>query len=427
MKKEKGLDKILQMKKEVLDNFAGYVNPQKTRMLKSAGLDILEERREGACVWDITGKKFIDCISSAGSFNVGRHNPEIVRTLKEALDMYDLGSFFLVHRPQADLAKRLAELTPGDLQYTMFGCGGGEANDFAIKLARGFSMKTEIISTVKAYHGHTGFSLSAIGRDAYKKPFAPVMPDFKLVPFNDLAAMESAITPDTAAVIIEPVQGEGGVHPADEDYLLGLRELCDKNEALLILDEIQTGFGRTGKMFCAEHTGLVPDILTLGKSMGGGIYPITATVYREELGDFILTNPFIHLSTFGGSDLGCIVALATIEFIIENRLPEHATAMGERFQAGFDALQGKYTDLFLESRRKGLMMGLQFTNDSIGPRMSYQLAENSVLALFSGNEPSVMRLMPPLVIQPQEVDLVLEALDRSMAAIREQGGIESYE
>lgn len=414
------------LKQAALKAFSGHVHPQKLRMLRTAGLDVLEGRREGACVWDVTGERYVDCISSAGSFNAGRRNPEIVRALQEALEEQDLGSFFLCRRPQAELAAKLAELAPGDLQYTMFGCGGGEANDFAIKLARGFTMKTGIISAEKAYHGHTGFALSAIGRDAYRKPFEPLMPGFRLVPFNDLAALESAMSPETAAVILEPVQGEGGIYPADDAYLRGVRELCDRNEALLILDEIQTGMGRTGRMFCAEHSGVVPDILTLGKSLGGGLYPISATVYREELGDFLVTHPFVHLSTFGGSDLGCTVGLATLEYLLRNRLPEHAAAMGERFQAGFGTLRERHPELLLETRRKGLMMGLQFTNPSIGPRMSYQLARNGVLALYSGNETSVMRLMPPLVIRPEEVDFVLDALDRSLHAIREQGGTESY-
>lgn len=419
-------EELSKIKEATLADFARYVNPQKARILKNAGLDILECRREGVYVWDITGRRFIDCISAAGSFNVGRHNPVIVRALKQALDEYDLGVFLLCHKPQADLAKKLAEITPGDLRYTMFGCGGGEANDFAIKLARGFTLKTGIISTVKGYHGHTGFALSAIGREEYKKPFYPLMPGFKQVPYNDLAAMKAAMTEDTAAVIIEPVQGEGGIYPAGEEYLRGLRDLCDRYEAVLIFDEIQTGFGRTGKMFCAEHSGVVPDILTLGKSLGGSLYPVAATVYREELGDFLMTHPFVHLSTFGGSDLGCIVGLATIEFLIKNRVPEHAREMGERFQKGFEELKGEYPDLLVETRRKGLMMGLQYTNDSIGPRMSYQLAENGVLAIYTGNDPSVMRLMPPLIITPQEVDVVIEALDRSMAAIMEQGGVETY-
>jgi len=224
------------LKAQALADFSKYVNPQKARVLKNAGLDIIEGKREGACVWDITGEKYIDCITSAGSFNVGRRNPEIIQALKKALDEYDLGSFIVCSKQKADLAKKLAEITPGDLQYVTYGTGGGEANDFAIKLARGFTMKTEVISTIKAYHGHTGFSLAAIGRDEYKKPFYPMVPGFKHVPYNDLQAAADAITNDTAAIIIEPVQGEGGIFPATHDYLKGLRELCDTNDMGLIFD-----------------------------------------------------------------------------------------------------------------------------------------------------------------------------------------------
>jgi putrescine aminotransferase len=414
------------LKQAALADYAKFVNPQKARVLKNAGLDIIEARREGALVWDITGKSFVDCITSAGSFNVGRRNPVIVQALKNALDQYDLGGFLLCSRQKADLAKKLAEITPGDLRYVMFGCGGGEANDFAIKLARGFTFKTDIISTEKGYHGHTGFSLAAIGRDAYKKPFFPMVPGFTQVPFNDLAAMAAAVTDQTAAILIEPVQGEGGIHVATDAYLKGLRELCDAREILLIFDEIQTGFGRTGKMFCAEHSGVTPDIMTVAKSLGGALYPISATIYRDELNDFIMTHPFTHLSTFGGSDLGCMVGLAVIDYLVENRVPAHAAAMGELFQAGFDDLLGKYSQLLLDVRRKGLMMGLQYTNESIGPRMSYQLAQRGVLAIYTGNEPSVMRLMPVLEITPEQVQQVIDALDGAMAAIMAQGGIEAY-
>lgn len=415
-----------ELKTQALADFSKYVNPQKARVLKNAGLDIIEGKREGAAVWDITGEKYIDCITSAGSFNVGRRNPEVIQALKKALDEYDLGSFIVCSKQKADLAKKLAEITPGDLQFVTYGTGGGEANDFAIKLARGFTMKTEVISTIKAYHGHTGFSLAAIGRDEYKKPFYPMVPGFTHVPYNDLNAMTNAVTDDTAAIMIEPVQGEGGIYPATTDYLKGLRALCDKNDIVLIFDEIQTGFGRTGKMFCCEHAGVVPDILTVAKSLGGNLYPISATIYREELNDFVMKYPFTHLSTFGGSDLGCIVGLAAIDYLIKNKVPDHATAMGDRFQKGFDGLLKKYSDLLIEVRRMGLMMGLQFTNDSIGPRMSYQLAQNGVIALYTGNDPSVMRLMPVLEIQPNEVDVVIDALDASMSEIRKQGGIEKY-
>ncbi len=411
-----------QVKDRALRDYAEYVNPMKVRALKSAGLDIIEGRREGAAVWDVTGRKYIDCITGAGSFNTGRRNRRIVQVLKEALDELDIGVFLIMSKAKADLAKRLAEITPGDLKWTMFGVGGGEANDYAIKLARGFTMKTEIISAVKSYHGHTGFALSAIGREAYQKPFLPLMPGFKKVPFNDPQAIEDAITDDTAAVILEPIQGEGGINVPDDGYLPAVREICDRHEVLLILDEIQTGLGRTGKLWCSEHSGVVPDIMTTAKSLGGSVYPIAATVFREELGDFLITNPFVHLSTFGGSDLGAVVALAVIDELLMNDLPGHAAQMGERFRTGFDTLVDRYPAILQEVRQKGLMMGLQYTDDSLGPRMSYQLAQNGVMAIFTGNDTSVMRLMPSLVIQPEEVDEVLNALDLSMAAIMRQEG-----
>ncbi|HYF94958.1 MAG TPA: aspartate aminotransferase family protein [Symbiobacteriaceae bacterium] len=411
-----------EVKAQALHDFAEFVNPMKARILHHAGLDIIEARREGVRVWDLEGRPYIDCITSAGSFNVGRRNPAIVQALKDALDEADQGIFLLCSKGKADLAKRLAEITPGDLKFAMFGASGGEAVDFAIKLARGYTRRPKIISTVKGYHGHTGFALSAIGRDAYQAPFHPLMPEFVRVPFGDLSALEAAVDGRTAGVIMEPVQGEGGINVAPAGYLEGVRALCDRTGALMILDEIQTGFGRTGRMFACEWAGVVPDMMTLGKSLGGGLYPITAAVFREHLGDFLVMNPFIHLSTFGGADLGCAVGLATIDYILQHDLPGHARAMGERFFAGFAHLKEKYPDVLVEYRGRGLMMGLQYKDDSMGPRMSYQLAQHGVIALYTGNDPTVMRLQPPLIIQPAEVDEVLQALDDSMAAIAAGAG-----
>ncbi|MCG6534522.1 MAG: aminotransferase class III-fold pyridoxal phosphate-dependent enzyme, partial [Syntrophales bacterium LBB04] len=333
------------IKKQALADFTEYISPMKARPMKSAGLDIIEDKREGVSVWDLTGKKYIDCQTGSGIMNVGRHNPEIVQALKDALDTYDIGVFLLCSKQKADLAKKLAEITPGNLKCTIFGTGGGEANDAAIKLARGYTMKKEIIYAEKAYHGHIGFALSAIGRDAYKEPFEPLIPGFKMVPFGNAQAIWDAFTEDTAAVILEPIQGEGGINLPPEQYLQEVRKICNENGALLILDEIQTGFARTGKMFASEHWGVVPDIMTVAKSLGGGIYPISATIFTEELMDFFIPHPFIHLSTFGGSDLGCLVGLAVIEYIQKNRLADHAAKMGERFRAGFDALLKGYPEL----------------------------------------------------------------------------------
>jgi len=411
------------IKKQALADFTEYISPMKARTMKSAGLDIIEDRRDGASVWDMTGKKYIDCQTGSGIMNVGRHNREIAQALKVALDTYDIGVFLLCSKQKADLAKKLAEITPGNLKCTIFGTGGGEANDAAIKLARGYTMKKEIIYAEKAYHGHTGFALSAIGRDAYKEPFEPLIPGFKMVPFGDAQAIHDTITDDTAAVILEPIQGEGGINIPPYGYLKEVRKICSEHETLLILDEIQTGFARTGKMFASEHWDVVPDIMTVAKSLGGGIYPISATIFTEELMDFFIPHPFIHLSTFGGSDLGCIVGLATIDYIEKNHLVDHAAQMGERFRAGFDRLLKDYPELLLEVRQKGLMMGLQYTNSSIGPRLTKKLADRGVIAVYTGNDPTICRFMPPLVITPDEVDFVLNTLSDSMRELSKESGI----
>ncbi len=389
-------------------------------MLKNASLDIIEGRREGASVWDVSGEKFIDCVTGAGIFNVGRRNPEIVDALKKALDTYDMGGWISIIRERGLLAKKLAEITPGDLKYSLFCCGGGEAIEVAVKLARAHTDKTEIICMEDGYHGVTGFALPATGRDVYKDPFKPLIPGYKHVTFNNLDAVRESITEDTAAVLLEPVQGEGGIRPADDEYLVGLRKLCDEKEILLIFDEVQTAFGRTGKMFCAEHAGVTPDIMVLAKSLSGGLYPISCTIFTEEISDFLMAHPFIIINSFGGTSMASLVALATIEFIEKNNLPQQAEEMGQRFMEGLVSLKEKYSDLVVDVRGKGLMLGMEFPEDSIGPRMAYQLKQNGVISIYTFNNPKIIRIMPSLVITEEEVDFVLKAFDNSLADIRKQ-------
>jgi len=408
------------IRKETEFNYREYVNPFALRMFKNASLDIIEGKREGASVWDVSGEKYIDCVTGAGIFNVGRRNPEIVAALKKALDVYDMGGWISILRERGLLAKKLAEITPGDLKYSLFCSGGGEAIEVAVKLARGHTGKSEIICMENGYHGVTGFALPATGRDIYKTPFAPLAPGYLHVPFNDIDAVKGALSEDTAAVLLEPVQGEGGIIPADDGYLHDLRDLCDEHETLLIFDEVQTGFGRTGKMFCAEHSGVVPDIMVLAKSLSGGLYPISCAVFTEEISDFLMTHPFVIINSFGGTSLACLVALATIEYIEKNDLPARASKMGERFMAGLSTIRERYPDLVMDVRGKGLMLGMEFPEDSIGPRMVYQLRKNGVITIYTFNNPKIIRIMPTLVISEQEVDVVLEALDRSLQQIRVQ-------
>jgi len=414
---EKDPEKI---RKETETNYREYVNPFALRMFKNASLDIIEGKREGASVWDISGEKYIDCVTGAGIFNIGRHNEEVARAFKRALDTYDMGGWISIVRERGLLAKKLAEITPGNLKYSLFCCGGGEAVEVAIKLARGHTDKPEIICMENGYHGVTGFALPATGRDVYKKPFLPLAPGYKHIPFNDLKALKEAITEETAAVLIEPVQGEGGIRPADDNYLREMRKVCSDNGVLLIFDEVQTAFGRTGKMFCAEHSGVTPDIMVLAKSISGGFYPISCAIFTEEISDFLMAHPFIIINSFGGTSLACLVALATIEYIEKHDLPAHARKMGERFISGLSILKQKYPELILDVRGKGLMLGIEFPEDSIGPRMAYQLRQNGVISIYTFNNPRIIRIMPTLVINEEEVDFVVNAFDRSLSVIADQ-------
>lgn len=398
-------------KRAALDEFATYLNPQKVRVMRAAGLDIVEDERSGVWVTDLDGRRFLDCFTSAGSFNVGRRHRRVVEAAHRAVDHLDHGNFLLCSKQKADLARRLAEITPAGLTCTMFGTGGGEAVDFALKLARGATGRSKVVAAVNGYHGHTGLALSAAGRDAFRRPFEPLVPGFAHVPFGDSGALRAAVDGTTAAVILEPIQGEGGIVVPPADYLGAAREACDAAGALLILDEIQTGFGRTGRWFACEHFGVTPDIMTVAKSLGGSLVSISATIYTEELREFLIPNPFIHLSTFGGSDLACAVALEVIDVIEDEGLVGHAAAMGERLHRGLRVLAARHGDVIADTRGIGLMAGVKYAEDSMGPRMSYLLSRRGVLAIYSGNEPSVMRLMPPLVITEDEVDFLLDGLD----------------
>lgn len=411
-------------KQDALEKFATFINPQRVRVMKAAGLDIIESERSGPWVWDGDGTKYLDCFTSAGSFNVGRRNPRVVAAAHAAIDSLDNGNFLLCSKQKAELAARLAELTPGELACTMFGTGGGEAIDFAIKLARGATGRPRIVSTTNGYHGHTGFALSAGGRPSFRAPFEPLMPEFVQVPFGDLDALELLLDEQTAAVLLEPIQGEGGIVVSPPGYLAGVRAACDRVGALLILDEIQTGLGRTGRWWACEHDGVVPDVMATAKSLGGSLVPISATLFTEELREFLIPNPFIHLSTFGGSDLACAVALEVLAVIEETGLVEHAAEMGERLFAGLDLIAAAHPDVITEVRGRGLMAGIQYAEDSLGPRMSYHLARQGVLAIYSGNQPAVMRLMPSLVIEQPEVEFLLGALERAITDLKSGGGPE---
>jgi len=406
-------------KEAIIKEFKNYVSPSKVAVYKRMGIELVPGRREGSYIWDKEGERYIDCRSAGGVFNLGHRPPRVIAALREAMDFLDIGDHILMSEYRAALAKRLAELMPGDIRYTFFGASGGEAVDLAIKLARGYTQRPKVISAERAYHGHTGFALAA-GSRKFQAPFGPLIPGFMNVPFGDIEALEAAMDDEVAAVILETIPVPGGVLIPPRDYFPQVRELCDRGGALLILDEVQAGLGRTGRLWGMEEYHVVPDIMVLGKGLSGAIYPITATCYREKLESFFEPDPFIHLSSFGGAELGCVVAMAMLEQITEPGFLEHVQEMGNRFQEGLALLREKYPQILIEVRQRGLLIGLQMANENCGPLLTRALGQNGVLAIFAGLDPSVTIIMPPLIVTEEEVDLILEALDLSYRAVLEQ-------
>lgn len=397
----------------IVARFERHINRGQVKYLKSGHLDVIETQRLGIGFVDpLSGREMIDCFSSAGCFNVGRHNPEVMQTLDEALDTLDMGNYDLPSEDKIAYAKRLTELAPGDLNKILFASGGGDAVEAAIKLARGATGKKQILSTVKAYHGHTGFALSANGKEHYRGYCEPLMPGFDFVPFNDLEAMRQAASDDLAAIIVEPVQGEAGIFLGDSEYLQGLRNLCDARGAVLIFDEIQTGFGRTGRMFALEHSGVVPDILTLAKSLGGGLFPNAAMLYRDIdlLTAYVEAHPDFHPSYTGGSDLGARVSTKVIDYIEAHDLCGNAERRGARLKEALQQLMADNPKIIKEVRGIGLMVGLEYIHEFMGPMMSDALAKHGVFAAYSGNAPQVMRFMAPITIDENELERLIEAI-----------------
>jgi len=334
--------------------------------------------------------------------------------------MMPMPSKIMFNAPQARLAAKLAEVLPGDLQYSFFCNSGTEAVEGAIKLARKATGRVKMISAVGSYHGKTMGSLSASGREVYRKPFDPLLPGFVHVPFGDADAVAAHFDEQTAGVIIEPIQGEGGIRIPPDDYLPRLRELCDRHNAVLIVDEVQTGLGRTGKLWGVEHSGVRPDIVTLAKSLGGGVMPIGsfsagAALWDEMFGE----NPLLHTSTFGGNELACAAGLATLEVIEQDGLVENAQRVGEKLLRGLRQVQAEYPDFIQEVRGRGLMIGVEFHEADFGELTITNMIQRGVIAAYTLNNPKVIRMEPPLILTERDAEFALQVFAESVVAARE--------
>lgn len=362
---------------------------------------------KGAEVWDVEGKSYLDCFAGVAVNNVGHAHPKVALAIcHQAQRMIHCSNVYYTQE-QVELAQLLTKVSPHDRVF--FANSGAEANEGAIKLARKYTGKGEIIATDNSFHGRTLATVTATGQDKYKEPFKPLPAGFKHVPYGDISALAQTITEDTAAVLLEPIQGEGGVIIPPENYLKDVQNLCRQKDVLLILDEVQTGFGRTGEMFASTVFEVEPDITTVAKAMGGG-YPIGAILANERIAAAF--EPGDHGSTFGGNPLGCAAAKAAIEVILDENLHHKAQELGEYFQANLQQLVSKY-EIVKEVRGKGLMIGVEITKNC--GEVVNEAREQGVLVNCTAE--NVIRLVPPLTITKEQLDVVVKVLDGALAKI----------
>jgi len=366
-------------------------------------------RGQGARLWDAEGREYIDCIGGQGSANVGHANPAVAQAIAEQASVLVGCPELFFNDKRAALMERLCTLT--GFPRVFLGNSGAEAIEAAIKFARLLTGRTEAIAFMRGFHGRTMGALSATWEKKYRGPFEPLVPGFKHIPYNDLDALKAAINGETAAVLLEVVQGEGGVHPGKAEFLAGAQELCRANGALLVIDEIQTGFGRTGKMFAFQHYGLEPDLLCVAKSIAGGV-PMGATLIASHLGEL---PPHVHGSTFGGNPLACAASLAALDYLEANGLPERAAELGAWFRERLSQIQ---SPLIREVRGLGLMVGVEL-KQKVTPYLQ-ALMQEGVMALPAGL--TVMRFLPPLVVSREELALAAAAVERVLLGSGVEGG-----
>ncbi|MBP1763759.1 MAG: Acetylornithine transaminase [Firmicutes bacterium] len=432
------LKEVMQLTREQnRENHRQFINPELVNMMGLLNFDKFFVRAEGTLVWDNEGNEYLDFLGGYGALNLGHNHPEIIAAV-ESIRSPNLLQAAL--NPFAGaLARNLALFTPGELQYSFFGNSGAEAVEGALKLARASTGKTKIVSCEGAFHGKSFGALSVTGREKYRKPFNPLLPVVEFIPYGDSAALEKALVKeDVAAFIVEPIQGEGGIVVPPEGYLKDVREICTAHNALLIVDEIQTGFGRTGKLFACEHEGIVPDIMCLSKSFGGGVMPLAVyiaieKVWKRAYGS--LEKATLHTSTFGGNSRSAAAGIATLEIIFREDLSRQTAEKGDYLIKKLWQLQEKYP--FLQDvRGMGLMLGLEFAQPKQGGLLNKltggavgKLAEEYLGALVAGellnkhqiitaytlNNPNVIRLEPPLTVSYEQLDKLIAALDEIFA------------
>lgn len=435
------LEQALELQQnQVKDLHSQYLNASLVTLLSLINFDTQFVAASGVSVYDVQDNEYLDFLGAYGALNVGHNHPEILTALQRVQTLPNLLQASM-NSIAAALAHNLAHLAPGNLQRSFFCNSGAEAVEGALKLARIATGRQKFIYCHNSFHGKTFGALSVTGRDKYQAPFMPLVNECAGVPYGDLAALQHQLSVrEAAAFIVEPLQGEGGIIEPPPGYLAKAKKLCAQYGTLLIADEVQTGFGRTGTFFACESEDLVPDILCLAKSLGGGVMPIGAYMTSDELwrkAYGTMEKALLHTSTFGGNTAACAAALKTIQIILENDLCRQAKEKGDYFLAQLRKLKDKYP-LLKDVRGRGLMIGLEFQQPDTGDKkFSFRITMNVVnklaqeymgslvagelfnkhriITAYTLNNPNVIRLEPPLIVSREQLDRVLNALEDVLA------------
>ncbi|MFO1435725.1 MAG: putrescine aminotransferase [Gammaproteobacteria bacterium] len=420
-KKELSADERARVTEESVRYWAEHVNAGFLQYRKSVSTDYtaVEWRDEGAVFYDINGKEFIDCLGGFGIYVTGHRHPKVLKAVRDQLDKQAIHSQELIDPLRTYLAHLVAQVTPGDLQYSFFTNSGTESIEACLKMAMLATGRHHFIGTIGAFHGKTLGALGGTSKAVFREPFLPLL-NWSHVPFGDVDALATMMRASdfsgnrVAAVVVEPIQGEGGINVAPPGYLAAARELCDRYGACLVFDEVQSGMGRSGKMFCCEHDGVTPDLMALGKGFGGGVMPIGCCVGTPRTWEKYIENPFLHTTTFGGNPLACAAAIATINVILEEDLCKQAAEKGEYLLKRMNEMASRHPKVMKLARGRGLMLGMEFADNDLGYEVAKNLFARNILISGTYINARVLRVEPALTISYPLLDKFLQALEDSL-------------
>jgi putrescine aminotransferase len=411
--------------KEIVHNFDAHINPGFLEYRKAAGEDftVMEWMANGDIFTDLHGNEYIDCLGGFGVFNCGHRHPKVVEAVKDQLAKQPLSSAELIDANRSLLARILADVTPGDLQFSFFTSSGTETVECALKMAALATGRHHFIAFEGDFHGKTAGSLSMTAKAHFRQPFLPLLQGTRHCKFGDLDMLRKMVEvmdyvgERPAAIIFEPIQGENGIQIPPDDFVPGIRKICDEYDIMMIADEVQAGMGRTGTLFAIDYYNVAPDILCLAKSLSGGVIPVSATVCTKRAFEGMFPDPLLHSTTTGGNPIATAAAIAAINVLLSEDLPGRAKRAGGMFMTGLEKIRAKYPKLMTDVRGRGLFIAMEFVDGDKGYEVVYEMFNRHVLVSGSLINAKTIRIEPPLMISDEHIEKALEVIDESCAVV----------